>query len=379
MHQVVFYPVGNGDTSQIVLENGKRILFDYRHRKESDTEGSTLFNLRKRLKQELAAAKRDFFDVLALTHGDDDHIANSTEFFELWCADKYKGDGRIKIKELWVPAAMILEPAASDQQSNEVVIWRREARYRLKLGRGIRVFSKPDLLKDWLKANGLTVDDRRHLITDAGSVVPGFTIAADEVEFFCHSPFVKHCDSGDILRNEASLIFQVRFEVNGNRFNYLAVGDSTHEVLDDIVDITTYHGNDDRLDWDLFNDPHHTSYLALGPEKGDKETAPTKNVEKLLLHGQPDAYIVSSSEPIGNDKAAYEQTQPPHVQAKNTYRKYLDKIRGRKFLVTMEEPSGQNPEPLVFDISGMGGRWVSASRTGAATIVAAPAPRAGRP
>ena len=30
-HKVIFYPVGNGDTSQIVLENGKRILFDFRH------------------------------------------------------------------------------------------------------------------------------------------------------------------------------------------------------------------------------------------------------------------------------------------------------------------------------------------------------------
>ena len=29
MHQVKFYPVGNGDCSQIVLENGTRLLFDY--------------------------------------------------------------------------------------------------------------------------------------------------------------------------------------------------------------------------------------------------------------------------------------------------------------------------------------------------------------
>lgn len=34
MHQIIFYPVGNGDTSQIVLDNGKRILFDFRHQKK---------------------------------------------------------------------------------------------------------------------------------------------------------------------------------------------------------------------------------------------------------------------------------------------------------------------------------------------------------
>ena len=35
-HRIIFYPVGNGDTSQIILENGKRILMDYRHRKKTE-------------------------------------------------------------------------------------------------------------------------------------------------------------------------------------------------------------------------------------------------------------------------------------------------------------------------------------------------------
>jgi len=91
-------------------------------------------------------------DVLALTHGDDDHIRNSTEFFELRHAVKYQGNGRIKVKELWVPAAMILEEGTNDQQTNEVIIWRQEARHRLREGKGIRVFSRPDKLKaGWKK------------------------------------------------------------------------------------------------------------------------------------------------------------------------------------------------------------------------------------
>src|SRR3954447_5845490 len=323
MPRVTFYPVGNGDTSQIVLNNGKRLIFDYHHQKKSEEEGSTDFNLKKHLTDELKAVQRAEVDVLALTHGDDDHIRNSTEFFELRHAVKYQGNGRIKVKELWVPVAMILEEGTNDQQTNEVIIWRQEARHRLREGKGIRVFSRPDKLKAWLEKNGLTLDQRRHRITDAGGVVPGFSLATDEVEFFCHSPFVKHTDDRDVLRNEASLIFQVRFEIGGTRFNYFAVGDSTHEVLADIVRISNYHGNQDRLDWDLYNVPHHCSYLALGPDKGATKTTPTDAVAELLRHGQRNAYIVSSSNPIGNDKAAYDQQQPPHVQAKNTYREYL--------------------------------------------------------
>jgi hypothetical protein len=377
VHKVIFYPVGNGDTSQIILENGKRLLFDFRHQKKSEEEGSKDFNLKKHLKDELSKEKRDYFDVVAFTHNDNDHICNSTEFFELLHAAKYQGNGRIKINELWVPAAMILETALNGQQSDEFVIWRQEARYRLKEGKGIRVFSKPEKLKQWLEDNGLSLDGRRGLITDAGQPVPTFSLGVDQVEFFSHSPFVKHVDEGDILRNEASLIFQVRFEVSGTRFDYFAVGDSTHEVLEDIVNITNYHGNRDRLDWNLFNIPHHCSYLALGPDKGDTETIPVKHVEELLLHGQKDAYIVSSSNPIRSDKDAYEQTQPPHIQAKNTYVNYLQRVSGRRFLVTMEEPSEARPQPIVFAISAGGGKLTLTQNVGVASIITAPARRAG--
>lgn len=375
--KVSLFPVCNGDTSQIVLGKTDRwLLFDFHHQKKSEEDGSTDFNLKKHLMDQLRGARRDYYDVLALTHGDDDHIRNSTEFFELSHAAKYQGGDRTKVRELWVPAAMILEEGTNDQQSNEVIIWRQEARYRFKEGKGIRVFSRPDMLKAWLEKNGLTLDQRRHLITDAGQVVPGFSLANDEVEFFCHSPFIKHVAGGDVLRNEAALIFQVRFEIGGTRFDYLAVGDSTHEVLADIVAISKYHKNDHRLDWNLYNIPHHCSYLALGPDKGTSKTVPTDLVAELLRHGRRGAYIVSSSNPIDGDKAAYEQQQPPHVQAKNTYVDYLSEVGGRRFLVTMEEPNRIWPRPIVFEIGAAGGKLLLAA-TGGGALVSSPAPRAG--
>lgn len=232
-HRITFYPVGNGDTSQIILENGKRILMDYRHRKKTEEGEGPEINLKARLEQELKDAGRDSFDVVAFTHADTDHIENSTEFFELRHATKYQGNGRIKIDTLWVPAAMFLETGTNGQQSSEFVIWRQEARHRLKEGKGIRVFSKPEKLKDWLEENGLTLESRRHLITDAGQLAPEFDIGTDGVEFFCHSPFIKHVDDGDDLRNAASLIFNVRFRRNGTDYDYLAVGDSEWSVLED--------------------------------------------------------------------------------------------------------------------------------------------------
>ena len=377
MHKLIFYPVKNGDTSQIILSNGKRILFDFHHLKIGEDEDEPAINLKSQLETELAKAKRDYYDVLALTHGDKDHISHSTEFFELRHAAKYQGNGRIKANELWVPAAMLLESSTLDQRSAEFVIWRREAQYRLREGKGIRVFSKPEMLKTWLEKNGLTLESRRHLITDAGQTVPGFSLESDGVEFFCHSPFVKHVDEGDDLRNEASLIFQVRFEVAGVQTNYLAVGDSTCDVLEDIVRITKWHRNEARLKWNLFNIPHHCSHHALNPEKGEKETIPVPLVKELLLYGQAEAYLVSSSKPIVNTREAYQQKQPPHIQAKNCYERYLKHVDGRRFIVTMEEPSTRKPEPLEFQITSAGVNLNSSASSGVNIIVSSPAPRAG--
>ncbi len=378
MHQLVFYPVGNGDTGQIVLENGKRILFDYRHVKKTEEGQCPEINLKDTLKNELNKAKKKSFDVVAFTHGDKDHIENSTEFFELQYAEKYQGKDRIKIDELWVPAAMILETATIDEQSEEFVIWRQEARYRLKEGKGIRVFSKPEQLKDWLEENGISLDSRRDFITDAGKTVPGFTLDNDGVEFFCHSPFIKHVDGGDDLRNHASLIFNIRFKAGSNTYDYLAVSDSEWEVLEDIVQATKDHGNDNRLSWDIYNIPHHCSYKALSDEKGETETSPKPLVKELLESGREGSYMVSSCCPIEDSKAGREQKQPPHIQAKKCYVSYLDQVEGAKFLVTMEEPNTQKPEPLVFNIESEGITVGQKALISAASIItSSPAPRAG--
>lgn len=380
MHSVTFYPVGNGDTSQIVLSNGKRILFDFRHINKSEGDESPEIDLKKQLRKELDEAGKDSFDVVAFTHGDKDHIENSTDFFELQHAKKYQGDDRIKIKELWVPAAMIIETAPNDKQSSEFVIWRQEARHRLREGKGIRVFSKPDKLKDWLKSEGITVDDRRHLITDAGQLVPDFDLNNDGVEFFCHSPFIKHVDGGDDLRNEAALIFNVRFKKGNTIFDYFLVGDSEWEVLEDVVRISKKHDNEDRLAWDLFYIPHHCSYLALSDDKGEKETVPKELVKELLCKGHINSYMVSSSNKVKSDADAYAQTQPPHIQAKNCYNNYLKKNLGADLCVTMEEPNATTPEPLVFEIESNGLTKKSAVVAAAVSsihVTSNPTPRAG--
>lgn len=381
IHKVTFYPVGNGDCSQIVLENGRRILMDYRHQACGEDKNSPVIDLKATLTKELESAKRNYFDVVAFTHADLDHICGFSDLFHLEYSSTYQGKGRLYIRELWVPAAVLLEPVTKEERErqDEFYILRQEARYRLKQGKGIKVFSMPQEVLDLLKNAGVN-ESRDDCFVDAGTSVPGFSLAQDKVEFFVHSPFVEHCEGNkDIIRNVASLIFNVRFEANGEYYDYLAVGDTEYAELDRIVEITDYHERSHRYAWDLFNIPHHCSYKALGADKGDKETKPSAGVEKLLKAGKPGAYIVSSSNPIPDEKGAYDQVQPPHIQARNTYEKYRRMVGARKFLVTMEEPNAYRPEPIVFEITGLGIRQsVRTSESfAAASILTAAAPRAG--
>ena len=338
MHTVKFYPVGNGDGSQIILANGKRLLFDYCHRKEVQNPNDPRIDLKAVLRQELHEGNRNDYNVVGFTHGDDDHIAGSTDFFYLEHAAIYQSADRTKIGELWVPAAMILE----DGVAGETRVLRQEARYRLIQGKGIRVFSKPDKLADWLRARGLTLASRAHLITDAGQLVPGFNQVTDGLEFFVHSPFSKHVDGGTIQRNEAALILHATFRVDSMETRYLMIGDSEWSVLADIVNITRSKARYDRLKWDMYNVPHHCSFLALGPEKGTDRTEPVDEVQWLLDQGQAGCLLISSSDPIPNE----DTTLPPHRQAARTYRDTIYKNHGDRFEVTMEHPNRQKPKPI---------------------------------
>src|SRR6266851_6798262 len=164
MAKLTFFPLGNADCCLIDLDGGQKLLFDFADVRDPDDDEDLRIDLAAALRDNLRTAKRTSFNVVAFTHLDRDHINRSSEFFYLRHAKKYQGEDRIKIDIMWVPAAVIIEEASED----EAKIIQQEARYWLREGKGIRVFSRPEKLKDWLEENGLTLDDRRHLLTDAG-------------------------------------------------------------------------------------------------------------------------------------------------------------------------------------------------------------------
>lgn len=115
MHKVTFFPLGNADCSRIDSEAGKKILFDYAATRSADDEYDVRIDLASELRADLKLAKRNDYDVVAFTHLDKDHICGTSDFFYLEHAAKYQTSGRIKIHELWVPAAAIIEEGCEDE------------------------------------------------------------------------------------------------------------------------------------------------------------------------------------------------------------------------------------------------------------------------
>lgn len=375
MTQITFFPIGNADTSLVELKDGRRILIDF-----ADTKGRNPKNkdkkcdLSKLLREDLEGSDFDSYHIVAFTHLDDDHCLKAPEYFWLEHAAKYQSKDRKKIDTLWVPATAITE----EGMKNDGRVIRQEARHRLKEGKGIKVFSRPERLKDWLEDNGLTVDDRKNCFVDAGELVPELTLDNDKVEVFVHSPHATRTDRNGVEdRNGDSLVFQMRFEEGGYHTDVLFAADVPHEVLSEIVDITKKKKNDDRLHWNIFKLPHHCSYLSLSDTKGTDKTSPVDQLKWLFEdQGESSGYVVSSSKPIPTKGSEEDDDiQPPHRQAANYYKQ--DVVNKNHLLVTMEQPNKSNPKPIVLKIGRRGAALKAFGAPAAAMLTGGAAPRAG--
>lgn len=375
MPKLTFFPLGNADSCRIDLDGGEKLLFDYANTRCVDDPDDKRVDLPKLLRDDLDAAKRTppnrRYEVVTFTHLDNDHICWASEFFYLRHAKKYQDDERVKIDEMWVPAAAITEEGLT----GEAKIIQAEARHRLREGDGIRVFSRPEALKDWLQAEGLTLESREHLMTDAGQTIPGFTKEKHGVEFFVHSPFAWRQDDGTLIdRNSCAIVVQATFLVESVETKLMLSADDDHEVLSDIVKNTRKHKRDERLEWDVFELPHHCSYLSLGPDKGKDKTEPVPDVKWLFeTQAQPNGIAVATSKAIPTND---DDPQPPHRQAANYYRDTAND-RGGEFKVTMEHPKVSAPEPLVINIDRHKATIEKRAPAIAAAVISRPAPRAG--
>jgi beta-lactamase superfamily II metal-dependent hydrolase len=379
MPKLTFYPVGNADTFVIDLTGGEKIIFDYADRRNPDDENDRRCDLPAELRKDLDAAERKHYDVAVFTHLDEDHYDGMTEFFYMEHDKAYQGKvggkDRVKMSEMWVPAAVLTEKLKEDESK----VIQKEARHRLRNKKGILVFSRPDSLKSWLKQEGIDFEAVRHLIIDAGRTVPTFSQDAHGVEFWVHSPHATRQNKDEVvIRNDHALALLAAFKVGDVETKVQLFADVKLDIIADIVNVTQIHKNDHRLEWDVFKLPHHCSYLSLGPDKGENKTQPIEEVAWLFKdQGRAGSIVVSASDPIPKKGSKEDESnQPPHRQAANYYREIVQAKDG-EFVVTMEHPKVSGPKPLVIEIDQFKATVKKEQVVGAAALTSVNAPRAG--
>lgn len=350
--RIKYYPVGNGDTSLITLEDNTTILVDCNIRNCDD---DVTFDVKKDLLTSIQKINGiPFVDVFILTHGDQDHCRGFKKHFYLGAPENYsethKKEELIRIDTMWF-SPMIAEQNTNDDEDAH----QKEAERRLALHR--KKDPKRDNPGNRIKIIGYDGNadykDLDHLRAVPGDVITRFN-DKDQSLFstFIHAPFKEHLEAlGDDKKNSTSIVFQARFKNSAYQadFSTLAMfgGDSDHTSWCIILEKTKKYQNEHALKFDLFLSPHHCSWSFFNDRPQEENPEPKETSLKVLDYKRKNAKIIASSKKILNDK-----DNPPHFEARS---EYIKKVTEENFLnTTTYNVVNKIPQPIIFEVTSQG-------------------------
>jgi hypothetical protein len=350
--QIKYYPVGNGDTSLITLEDKTTIIVDCNIR---NCDNDEIYDVKTDL---LASIQRDkgipFADVFILTHGDHDHCRGFEKHFYTGDPQKYseadKREGKIRLDAMWFSPMIAEEHDNPDER-----VYQKEAERRLTLHR--QNDPKKDMPGNRIRIIGYDGNpdykNLDHLRSTPGQIVSRFNDKEQTLfSIFIHSPFKEHLQSEDKeWKNQASIVFQARFKNNASQLDFSALamfgGDSDHISWELILDKSKRYKNEHALKWDLFLAPHHCSWSFFNDRPQAENSTPKTTSLDALDYKRNNAKVIASSKKI----SAYDKN-PPHYAAKT---EYLKKIADDNFINTSTyNLLNKIPQPIIFEVTQQG-------------------------
>ena len=334
--QIMFWPVGNGDSTTVVVRENIVLHVDLRDlhaAEEADDDHVALIDV---LAENLPKVDgKPYLSAFALTHPDQDHILGFEELLD-----------RVTIGEIWFTPRVFIE---NDQDlCDDAVAFKEEALRRVsetianggEVGAGdrVRLIGYDALLKEDEFAG--FPEDRLTVPGNSITEIDGEDYAGD-FNAFIHAPFAEET-VGD--RNNTSLCMQVVLGDDPSQGGALLFGDIAYPRIRRIFDTTKKAGNEDFLKWKVFLAPHHCSKSAMYQKEGDSEVLKQDMLDDLAEYQVDGGTIVASSEKIPSSNASGDN--PPHAKAKKRYEEVAD----GGFLCTHED--GEPGEPLVFTADG---------------------------
>ena len=325
---LVFWPVGNGDSTTIVVDSGICLQVDLHHLEKSGDEDEASWPVVDELVKRLPKHNgRPYLAAFALTHPDQDHCRGFAEFLQ-----------KVTIGELWFTPRVFNE--YKKDLCDDAKKFREEAQRRVKAtisakgdpgaGDRVRIFGYSELLEE---------DDFENFPNDRLTVPGNELTVIDETDVtgkfraFVHAPF-KADEAGD--RNDTSLGMQITLYDGAQKFCALLLGDLSYPIIKRIFEVSEA----DDLAWNLLLAPHHCSKAAMyWQEEGDEEEQLKKDIVDELDGAslEPNRVVSSSNSVPSSNKPG---DNPPHVKAKTQYETIAD-----SFLCTMDQD-----DPVVAEL-----------------------------
>jgi len=331
----VFWPVGTGDSTSIVIDSETIVQVDLRHLDKSDDDDDPAWSVVDELVKRLPKKDgRPYLAVFALSHPDEDH-----------CKGFEKLLSSVTIGTLWFTPRIFGEH--TKDLCDDAEAFKSEAKRRVEAtlaagrdpgaGDRVRIFGFSELL-NMSAFSGFPTD----LLTVPGgsvSIIDGVDRSGDFVAFV-HAPF-KDDDAGE--RNDTSLGIQVTLFEGDARLRALLLGDLKYPIIKRIFELS----EPDDLAWNVLLAPHHCSKSVMyWQEEGDEEEKLKQGLlDKIGGASENPNCIVSSSNPVPDSNESGDN--PPHANAKKRYETLTS-----RFVCTMESPNKANPEPVVVKFEG---------------------------
>jgi len=340
---VVFWPVGTGDSTTIVISAQLVMQVDLRDMKAADEDDAVVAAVIDRLAETLPTNDDGdpYLAVFALTHIDLDHCCGFGDLL----------DSPIVIGELWATPRMWRELADGEELCEDAVRFQQEAERRVAATLTALAEGRAPVSGDRIRVIGYDDDRDQHSysqLPDEYFSTPGQVVStidrvpvSERFEAFIHAPFRGDC-AGE--RNETSLAMQIQLQAeDGTTGKILLLGDLSYLTIKKIFDYSEEHDRSDRLAFDVMLSSHHCSKKVMyGSDEAGNEERKQDLLDQFDTHAAPVAYVVASSRPFRNkDKPG---DNPPHLLAREAY----EEITTEPVVCTGEHPTIEDPRPVVF-------------------------------
>lgn len=346
---VVFWPVGTGDSSTVVVTDEVLMQVDLNDRASADDDDTPEVPIVDLLLEALPVGSdgRPFLAAFVLTHADKDHCCGFADLLD-----------KATIGELWATPRMwreYLDDGDDAELCEDAKAFHKEVKRRVEAVKKAVAEGREIALGDRILVVGYDTDEHEHAYRDLPEeylLKPGISVTKiNGVDYvgrfraFIHAPFKDDCAAA---RNETSLSLQVTLtEDGGQDGKVLLFGDLAYETIMKIFDYSENHDREQYLEWNMLLAPHHCSKRVMYVREDGKNVLKTDILESFERHARPGSVVVASSRPIPS--VDVDSADPPHKMAADRYRDYSD-----RFICTMEWPAVADPSPVVLGIDANG-------------------------